>query len=935
MDAVQYLFMRSIVSIVLFGSMSLLAYPQTPPKIVSSIKSGSSSTAKTPDEKAEWQRISAIEKPGDRAAAVRAFITSFPDSALRAQARDLLVTSEVEEGNLGLQSGNTVAAVERFVAAATDAPKPVDDHLFEVLSELPANLYFRGAREQGIRIAEILEEKSETSAEQNLILANFYLSVENGSKARQLADRAIKIKPESPAAYQALGLAYRMDFQLEESAAAYQRALELDPDSDLARRGLAEMKRSLGKSDEAIILYSTILEKDAENLPARSGLILSLFGAGKRVEAEAELAKSLSENPGNIILLSGAAYWYAAHGEGEKAIEFARKAIDTDPRYIWSHIALARGLLLLGKPFEAEKTLLAARRYGNFPTLEYEISSTRLAAGFFRDAAEELAKSFVINEGSVRTKLGGRILRDSSRFADLLGLERRASIFEPAAADTEENAAKLFELLELKQALDAPRSDTQTVVKAVDQFVQGDDAMKLHRQLYVAGILLDRRIELTRAADLAQSAIANVEAGIAAPNASAAVLASELYENRAIAVARGEYLSVPEVPRSTLSAIVRGRIEEINGWAKYQMDDPEGAAVRLKRAVSVFPPNSAWWQSASWRLGSALALSGKNEEALEAYVRTYKASGQQDTFRYETIASLYRTIHGNTGDLESLIGPDPSNPKTVAEKAVPAGEITLEANTKETRRSEAFSPPSVVPIAATPTESQTTPSPMPEAPVKVDKHPAPLPVPEPEEVPEADTSKPASETPVEKAVSAEKTKIDEASGSAARNTNIFSPVVITIPSPQVRKTAVTKAIPYLPNPVPKSTKDNLGTAEIRGDPPDVQIPNPDEILTNPSSQGSTVGTAVPCTITASDENLTLLSDSGGRAVIVSIDDDTDLEAIKGISSSPENVSVRRESIPGIKSRALFVVRSENSKPGVYQVTFELPCGKKVIVVRVG
>jgi tetratricopeptide (TPR) repeat protein len=142
-----------------------------------------------------------------------------------------------------------------------------------------------------------------------------------------------------------LGLANRVDFQLEESAAAYAKAVELDPETLQARQGLAEMDRSLGKSKDAIALYREILAKDATNLPAKTGLILAMFEAGQRADAETELAKSLDENPGNVMLLAGAAYWYAVHDEGAKAVTFAQKAVDVDPRFIWSHIALARGLI--------------------------------------------------------------------------------------------------------------------------------------------------------------------------------------------------------------------------------------------------------------------------------------------------------------------------------------------------------------------------------------------------------------------------------------------------------------------------------------------------------------------------------------------------------------------------------------------------------------
>lgn len=941
--------MKSLAIIVLSGSIYIGVFSQAPQPETGTAKSiASPSSAKpkaarpratepvqTLSEKAEWERVSAIASPGDRAAAVREFIASFPDSKF--QARDLLVTSEAEEGNLRLQSGELDAAATRFIAAATEAENPIGDQLFtEVLSKLPANLYFRGAREPALRIAGIIEESVDNNADQLLILANFYLSIESGSEARRLAEKAIQIKPESATAYQTLGLANRMDFLIDDSALAYQKALEIDPDSDLARRGLAEMKRSLGKADEAIVLYREILSRDENNLPARSGLILSMFDAGKQSDAEAELATTLKENPGNVILLSGAAYWYAAHGQGEKAVECATQAIDTDPRFIWSHIALARGYLLLKKPYEAEKTLLAARRYGNFPTLEYEIASTRLAAGFFRDAAEEMAKSFSVSDGLIRTKLGGRISRGSKDLTELVGFERRASIFVSSPADTPENSAKLMALLALKQALDSREPNTDSALMAVEQFVQGDDAMKLHRQLYAAGLLLEKNIALTRAAEIAQAAIAHVDTGIAVPNANGAILASELYENRAIAVARGEYLNVPELPRATLSAIVRGRIEEINGWAKYQMGDALGAVIRLRRAVSVFPANSAWWRSASWRLGSALALGGKDTEALETYIRTYKAGGQPDRFRYDTIAALYRRVHGNTDDLESLIGPDPTQPVDVTVAAKSEIEPEAEAKSGEQTRiiEKPATLPDVIPLASSTSDVEPTPSPTPVVPINEEIPPTPDPTPMPEPMKET-----GSDTPklVEENVPTPKEIIDDK--TVAKN-EIFPPVVITIPSPEVKKAGDKKPIPYLPNPEPQKTQnsvDKSGEAaqsdvETVKD-PSAEVTRPIESTASNVPEPRTDGVS-PCTINSSDENITLLSESGGRAVIVGIDDETDLEGIKAYSSSPENINVRREPIAGIKSRALFVISSESKKAGVYQVTFELPCGKKVVVVRV-
>ena len=104
----------------------------------------------------------------------------------------------------------------------------------------------------------------------------------------------------------------------------------------------AVVSAALGKADESEKLYREVLEKDAQDAAAQSGLILSLFNAGKPAEAEAEMEKSLAANPQNLSLLVGAAYWYAARGDGAKAVELAEKAVTLEPRYVWAHIALAR-----------------------------------------------------------------------------------------------------------------------------------------------------------------------------------------------------------------------------------------------------------------------------------------------------------------------------------------------------------------------------------------------------------------------------------------------------------------------------------------------------------------------------------------------------------------------------------------------------------------
>ncbi|MGI8470005.1 MAG: tetratricopeptide repeat protein, partial [Pyrinomonadaceae bacterium] len=551
---------------------------------------------KTPpaNEKEEFDKAAAQTDLTQKIAALQNFAASFPESGERTHALELVVSARAQLADEKLRGGETATGIELFRQAVTDAPAPMSDKLFsEFVLQFPTNLFYGGQRAAAIEIAGAIEEKIGDNAKQILGLATFYIGTENGSEASRLAEKAIALDPKLPAAYQTLGLASRLNFQLDDAVAAYAKAAELDPDSVVSKRSLAEMKRAAGKPDEAVALYREILEKNADDAAAQTGLTLALFDAGTQTEAEAEMTKTLEKNPNNLFLLTSAAYWYAAHNDGAKAIDLAQKAVAVEPRYTWARVALARGFLLQNRYSDAEKSLLLARQYGNFPTLNYELASVRLAAGFYEETARELQKSFVVKGNLIQTRLGNRVPKEAENFTELLAAERSASVFEPLAADSPDNAGKLKALLALNQELASADAKDAEIEQAVSDFVKGNDKAKAHRQLYAANSLLEAKKDLPKVLELTQAAVSGVDSALDAPNASSAVLADELLESRTIAISRGEIIVVPNVPRQTLSAIMRGRIEEISGWVLFNQNKPQEAVVRLKRAVSVLPEKSA------------------------------------------------------------------------------------------------------------------------------------------------------------------------------------------------------------------------------------------------------------------------------------------------------------------------------------------------------
>ena len=88
-------------------------------------------------------------------------------------------------------------------------------------------------------------------------------------------------------------------------------------------------------------------------------------------------------------------------------------------------------------------------------------------------------------------------------------------------------------------------------------------------------------------------------------------------------------------------------------------------------------------------------------------------------------------------------------------------------------------------------------------------------------------------------------------------------------------------------------------------------------------------------MSVSQESVSILNNRGSLGVLVSFEDEGDLREIKVVSSSPNDIAVASETdIEALSSQILFVVKSISQKTGEFTVTFEAPCGKKEISVKV-
>ena len=683
------------------------------PKAKNSVAPKKVNTPVDDEDESEEVELTLTLPLSKRADKLKEFIASHPESKSLPRATELLLSTYAGLGDQFLKNGDVENGIKQFNLAIDEADVSISDKLYSgVIAQIPSNVYLRGQADEAFKIAMKIENKFGSNSKRLLAIVSFYVGIEKGEEAVRVAELAVKQAPDLADTHRALALSKHINLQLDDAVAEYKRAVQLDPTSRTSTSSLADLSRATGKPEEALPLYEEILKADPKDRSAIAGKVICLLELGKKEEAAATLEAALASEPRNLALLSGAGYWYAAHDEYEKAVEMSRKAIEIEPRYTWSHIALVRSLLATKRPVGAERAMRFARQYGKFPTLNYELASVLATMGFYDEAVEVLRESFSFKDGQVETYLAGRIPARDTNLLDLLAPERRASIYQPKAADSVLNSTTLTNLLALDTALaenSGEKPDESLVSKTARSFSSGDDSMRTYRQLYAANRLLKKNVALSTALELVGDAKTGLEAALDVPVVTTAVQADEFRSLRAQAITSGNVPDIAEAPRETLSSLLRGRSEDLTGWILFNQDKYPEAVDHLKTAVATLPNGTPAWRNATWHLGVAYEQTGKNEEALDNYIKSFN-SGERDPIRRTVIERLYAKVNGSLNGLDEKIGPSFSAGATTqpSESAAPA------ASSPESQ--PVITPTSQPTPAVAPKETYPTETTKPEAP---------------------------------------------------------------------------------------------------------------------------------------------------------------------------------------------------------------------------
>jgi len=639
------------------------------------------------------------------------FIKAHPQSAMLAKARQALVQTYAAIGNEYLQNGNLDKGVESFKASFDAIPEPMSDDYFQQLVwNFPALVANAGHREEAVKLMRSFEPRLWSNATRLMEISGFYASVEDAPDALRVLERAGVLAPKDARVHANMGTVYVMTFDFEKSEKEFLTAIELDPKSESVYTILGHLSRAKGDYQKAAEYYSKQIELSPEDDQAHGGLAIADLALGKTTEAAGEGSRTILKNQNDFRFRTQLAYWYALQRDYDKATTWAQAALQIEPRYPWARVVLANAYMAHGRFSDAEKEMVAARKYGQFPSIMFEMGRLYARAGLFDDAVETWTEGFEVTPmGMFRTSVGGTYPIASNSIDQLIERERQATLYfkEPLASKSEIQIAEELlrfnhHFLTLSQRRDfdaipryipsktsaeqpADSSSSATTSASTSAAAKGDTQPSgapviVQPQLSDAPVLNPDYVFYENWQT--RMAFQHIDGEVAALNSldddrrifrliwmANKLTDADLKIDLAISAARLAYdtIDTTALPQNSIrdvegtfsaeqqQALVKARTEDALGWALFKIDKGELAATYLKAAAERSPVEKER-KEFYWHYGSVMETAGKTSEAVELYCKGYDSSSALAAVRRSVIERLYQKVHGSLEGLNEKIG---------------------------------------------------------------------------------------------------------------------------------------------------------------------------------------------------------------------------------------------------------------------------------------
>jgi TolB-like protein/Flp pilus assembly protein TadD len=171
------------------------------------------------------------------------------------------------------------------------------------------------------------------------------------AQAREAANKALALAPDSAAAHGALGFVHlTADFDWTGAEREYRRALELAPNDGKAKFNLGELLAALGQPEKAIELTHQALATDPLNQRWHSFLATYLSALGRQDEAQQAIVKAIALQPTGTAVHEELTIIEILRGDAKAAMTAAQQ----EPPGPWHDFAITLALQVGGDPMAAD-----------------------------------------------------------------------------------------------------------------------------------------------------------------------------------------------------------------------------------------------------------------------------------------------------------------------------------------------------------------------------------------------------------------------------------------------------------------------------------------------------------------------------------------------------------------------------------------------------
>jgi len=215
-------------------------------------------------------------------------------------------------------------------------------------------------------------------------------SEEGRQKARELAESALALSPDSPDAHDVMGDIWLDELEPEAAEAEFRKSLLAHAESSSGRTKLAEALRLQGKFDEAVAELREAIRIEPGSARAHSGLGLALRAQSRLPEAVAAYEEAIRLDPDLIDARNGLAVALANQGRLEEAVAQFREIIRVDPDSAIGYYNLAYALADLDRDVESAAALREVIRINpNHYNARYNLGELFRLEGKYDESAKQ------------------------------------------------------------------------------------------------------------------------------------------------------------------------------------------------------------------------------------------------------------------------------------------------------------------------------------------------------------------------------------------------------------------------------------------------------------------------------------------------------------------------------------------------------------------